>query len=202
MSGKLYNAISNRYAFSIPEEYQRLEARGLFKISSPAQASAVYRPGTYLWFNDMEWYSLQQIVEFHFADYHLPGFVPFAFTAGGDYWCWHPKYSDSRGAKVLLCYRDDMYASIYAPNFHTALFRHILDFCKDSCNETDNDVSALLRRWATDLSVVFPDSWCTQVRQLADDSKRLKHAMAIEQTEVAFDGMDAEVQWMRPRRLK
>jgi len=39
MSDALYNAIAARYGFRIPDEYRRLESRGLFTLSAPAHAS-------------------------------------------------------------------------------------------------------------------------------------------------------------------
>jgi len=142
VSEALYNAIAARYGFAIPDEYRRLESRGLFTLSAAAHASTFYRPDSYLWLHDMEWYSPQAILDFEFEPYHLPGFVPFAFTGGGDYWCWHPAHADRRGAHVLCCCHDCELATIYAPNFHTALYRQILDFCVGSSEDEDIDSSA------------------------------------------------------------
>jgi hypothetical protein len=142
MKEELFRRIEERYVFALPEEYRRLEARGLFALSNPAHASDSYEPGSYLWLNDMEWYSLQQIADFEFQSYHLPGFVPFAFSGGGDYWCWQPVNTDLRGTPVLCCFRDYEFATIYAPNFQSAIYRQILDFCKSSNN---HDLISTLR---------------------------------------------------------
>jgi hypothetical protein len=197
VSEALYNAIKARYGFAIPNDYCRLESRGLFTLPVAAHASAFYQPGSYLWLHDMEWYSPQAILDFEFEPYHLPGFVPFAFTGGGDYWCWHPAHIDRRGAHVLRCYHDCPLAAVYAPNFHTALYRQILDFCVCSSEDEDIDASAFLHRWATELAVIFPDSWSARLRQLADDPQRSQRAPAIERADVSFDLMDTEIPWMQ-----
>jgi len=199
MSAALYKEIERLYGFDMPEEYRRLQARGLFNISAPAHASAFYAPGSYLWLNEMEWYSLQDIVDFEFQPYHLPGFVPFAFTAGGDYWCWQPAHGGSRGARVVCCYHDYELAAVYAPNFQTALYRQILDFCRSSADRDDLDSPAFLRRWAADLAEVFPPSWCTRLRSLADAPTRSEQASAIERVDISFEHMDTEIRWMEAR---
>src|SRR5689334_1633542 len=128
----LYKAISERYGFSVPEEYRRLASRGLLNLGAAAHASAFYEPGSYLWLHEMEWFSLEEIINFEFQPYHLPGFVPFAFTGGGDFWCWQPSFADGRGIRVLLCHHDSEFATVYAPNFKTALFRQALDFASST----------------------------------------------------------------------
>ena len=199
VSDALYNAIEARYRFVVPDEYRRLAARGLFTISTPAHASVFYRPGSYLWLHDMEWYALQDIVDFKFQPYHLPGFVPFAFTAGGDCWCWQPTQTDRRGTRVLCCHHDYEFATVYAPNFHTAMYRQILDFCHSSGDDGDIDASAFLRRWATDLADVFPAPWCARLHQLAGAPARSEQASPIERADISFEHMDTEIRWMQPR---
>lgn len=197
MNEALYKAISERYGFTVPDEYRRLASRGLFSITTPAHASAFYEPGSYLWLHDMEWCSLQDIADFEFQSYHLPGFVPFAFTGGGDYWCWQPAHTDGRGTRVLWCHRDSEFATVYAPNFHTALFRQTLAFSRSSADEVDIDATAFLHRWAIDLAEIFPPSWCAHLRRLADAPDRRELAARIEKTETAFGDSDAEVRWMQ-----
>lgn len=197
MGNALYRSIEDRYGFSLPEAYRSLEERGLLDISVPAHASAFYEPGSYLWLNDMEWYSLQDIVDFHFQAWQLPGFVPFAFTAGGDFWCWQPAVADQMGARVVCCFRDNEFATVYAPNFHTALYRQILDFCRSPAEQEDINVPAFLSRWAIDLAGIFPALWCVKLRQLADVSGRIDEATRIERTDIIFDRKDTAVRWMK-----
>jgi hypothetical protein len=198
VSNAFYKAISERYGFNVPNEYRHLASRGLLSITTPAHASAFHKPGSYLWLHDMEWYSLQDIADFEFQSYHLPGFVPFAFTGGGDYWCWQPAFTDERGTRVLCCHRDSEFAIIYAPNFQTALFRQTLDFSRSSVFDVDIAPTAFLNRWAIDFAEIFPTSWCAYLRQLAVAEDRGELAASIEKTEVLSEDLDAEVRWMRP----
>jgi hypothetical protein len=198
MNEALYKQIEDRYGFALPEEYQRLEARGLFAQSNPGHASEFYEPGSYLWLNDMEWYSLQEIAEFEFQSYHLPGFVPFAFTAGGDYWCWQPASTDERGTPVICCFHDYELATIYAPNFQAAVYRQILEFCKGSDDDPDVDAVAFLRRWAIDLEPVFPPPWRNRLLELAAVPDASERASEFERTDLQYEIMDTEIRWMQP----
>ena len=202
MNNALYNVIETRYRFALPEEYRSLEVQGLLTLSAPApdHFSAFYEPGTYLWLNDMEWYSLQEIADFEFKPYHLAGLVPFAFTGRGDYWCWQPAQTDYRGTRVLCCYHDEEFATVYAPNFHTALYRQILDFCSWSAEEGEVDASPFLNRWAIDLAGIFPILWCKRLLYLADAPMRSAEVLSIEQIDVAFEDMDTEILWMQPAK--
>ena len=204
MSNELiYSAIAQRYGFSLPAEYRQLESRGLLSLSGPAHASAFTAPGTYLWLNDMEWYPLHKIANFEFEPYCLPGFVPFAFTGAGDFWCWQPEFTDSNGTRVVCCYRDSYDARIYAPNFSLALYRQILDFCVSQPADDDEiDVRAFLRRWVVDLAPIFPSRWQEQLQELAH---RLEFPVLseleqkdIEKRDLPFDVIDTDVRWMQP----
>lgn len=198
MSDAIYEAIAKRYGFTIPDEYRRLESRGLFTISAPAHASAFYPPGSYLWLNDMEWYSPEDILNFEFQPWHLPGFVPFAFTGGGDYWCWHPARAGDQGFHVMCCFHDYEMATVYAPNFQTALYLQILQFCAESSERQSIDASKFLCRWAIDLAEIFPAAWSARLLQLADDPLRAEHATAFERTDIKSELVDTEIPWMQP----
>src|SRR6185503_5739311 len=123
--------------------------------------------------------------------------VPFAFTGGGDYWCWQPAHTVERGTRVLRCHRDSQFATVYAPNFHTALFRQTLDFSRSSADDVDIDATAFLQRWAIDLADIFPASWCAHLRRLAVTPGRRELAASIEKTEITFGDSHAEVRWMQ-----
>jgi len=192
----LYTAISQRFGFSLPDEYRRLESRGLLTLTAPAHASQFTKPGTYLWLNEMEWYSLEKIAEFKFWPDQLPGFVPFAFTGGGDDWCWQPEFTDSRGTRVVCCWHDSNMATVYAPDFASALFRQVIEFCSTT-DDDELDVPAFLRRWAIDLAPIFPTRWCEQLRQWANGTKlpalSFSEAAVLARQEIAYDLMDSEI---------
>lgn len=193
MNEPLYRAIADRYGFSLPEDYRRLEARGLLQLTAPAHASAFTQPGSYLWLPDMEWLTPQAIADFKFEDYHLPGFVPFACTASGDHWCWQPARTDQHGTPVLCCPHDDYFATVYAPNFAAALYRQTLAVC----HETDLDAPAFLRRWAIDLANLLRPEWTARLQELAASPDRSTLASQLEQADFPRDHLDQKTRWMK-----
>jgi hypothetical protein len=190
----LYKAIEDRYGFPVPDDYRRLDSRGLLTLSASAHASAFTTLGSYLWLPDMEWYSLGDIAQFEFESYHKPGFVPFAFTAGGDHWCWQLDHTDERGTRVVCCHHDYELATVYAPNFAGALYRQTLAIS----DETELDVPAFLCRWAADLADIFSPQWCEHLRELAQRPNRSALASAYERADLAYEDLDTEIRWMEP----
>lgn len=213
MSKELYRAIEERYGFSLPSEYCQMHARGFFTFSRPAHASHFTTPGDgYLWLNDMEWYPLEEIATFAFPDYyepHLPHLVPFAFTGGGDYWCWQTDKANERGTRVLLCPHDYELATIYAPNFAAALYRQALDYACYRFDEDGSDYRAFLNRWATDLACALPAQWCERLRDIScrlpvnwtSPGRPFRSCISpdeleeIERRDIAFPDLDVEISW-------
>jgi len=76
---------------------------------------------------DMEWMPLEEIIDYRFEDYQSPGFVPFAFTAGGDLWCWRAVPDAVVEPCVVECPHDCEEGSVYAPDFQMAIYRHLLE---------------------------------------------------------------------------
>lgn len=70
---------------------------------------------------------LPDILNYQFESYHLPGFVPFAFTAGGDLWCWRPVKGGAVEPPVVECPHDCEEGSVYAADFGSAIYRHLLE---------------------------------------------------------------------------
>jgi len=196
MSDELYKKIADRYGFTVPDDYRYLESRGLFNINTPSHASEFYKPGSYLWLNEMEWLPPVEMVKFEFPSYCLPGFLPFAFTGGGDYWCWQVPDRNEGDSRVVLCHHDSEFATVYAPNFRTALFRQAIDFAREQSDSSDIDASAFLGRWAVDLEGIFPALWCEHLRHLAAATHRGILASNIEQTEISGPQLDTKVRWM------
>ena len=169
----LYTQIEARYGFNLPQEYRQLSERGWLTLDRPAANISTVPGDGYLYLCDMEWYSLEDIVAFEFPEYcepHLPHLVPFAFTGGGDYWCWQTDMSDHRGTRVLLCPHDSNSAVIYAPSFATALYRQALQYASSEVDGTQvgfAEGQAFLRRWSVDLAFVLPAEWCRVLAELA-----------------------------------
>lgn len=93
------------------------------------------KPGSdYVWFNDMEWYTFDEILSWEDnKESHIinsPFIIPFAHTGGGDVWGWY--IEDIKNPIVVLCYHDDTIGKVYAQNFEAAVFRHILEFVSES----------------------------------------------------------------------
>jgi hypothetical protein len=119
---QLFTQIETRYGFALPVTFREFWRRGFCTILGPGCPGPDY---LMLW--DMEWMPLADIVAFEFQSYHLPGFVPFAITGGGDHWCWQPEFTADGKTRVLCCYHDCYDAEIYAPDFVSAIFRHIVE---------------------------------------------------------------------------
>lgn len=210
-----YAAIERRYGFSIPMAYRELERRGfLDRLATPAYYAEFTTPGRgYLWLGDMEWYTPRQIADFEFADYHLPGFVPFAFTGGGDYWCWQPRFTDDRGTRVVLCPHDYELGTVYAPNFGAALYRQVLEYSAQGFLSEDEVAvaRAMLKRWAVDLACVLPAAWCERVEAISRVAATVRSGRdrklvliseealnRFESADLAFPEIDSEFHWMQP----
>jgi hypothetical protein len=213
-----YQLISERHGFSVPDEHRRMNDRGFLTFDPRIGTHDFTAVGKgYLWLNDMEWYSVQEIAEFKFHDCYqgmLPHLVPFAHTIGGDYWCWQTERTDERGTRVLFCPQDYQEATVYAPDFSAALFRQVLHYaCFDFEADDDEDEEenrAFLHRWAIDLAGVLPPHWCQTIRDVESrpmtewqdqwngthtsllDERELK---AIEQQQLHFPELDTEVPW-------
>ncbi len=210
-----YSAIQQKFGFVIPEPYRELERRGFLALDGPASVAEMMKPGSgYLYLYDMEWYTPQQILEYELDEYHLPGFVPFAFTGRADHWCWQPDCSTDRGTRVVLCPHDYELATIYAPDFVSAAYRHILEYTCYGVDSSDDEsvIRAFLDRWIVDLRDVLQESWCERI-SLIRDKKLAAWSMpgaasqglitedelqTIVTQDIAYPDMDQEIQWMRP----
>jgi len=199
---QLFEAIASRFGFSIPIEYRRMHYRGWLSLDRPPSTISTTPGDGYLWMNDMEWYALEEIAVFEFPEYyrpHLSKLVPFAFTAGGDYWCWQADQTDQRGTRVLLCAHDSELATIYAPNFHAALYRQALDYATYLVDIEEG--RGFLRRWSVDFALLFPPEWCRMLlelsaRPLVGTSLLSREELAqMERRDLPFDELDTEVQW-------
>jgi hypothetical protein len=118
---ELFTQIEKRYAFTLPQAFREFWKRGFCTITGRSLGPH------YLLLMDMEWMPLEEIADFEFQSYHRPGFVPFATSGSGDLWCWQPAFTDERGTRVLSCPHDCYDADVYAPDFVSAVFRHLVD---------------------------------------------------------------------------
>src|SRR4051794_19003430 len=101
------NALRHRFNFETPPAFRALEERHLFEWRPEYREHDPALPGNrYLWLNDMEWFQPNDLENFQFEPWERKGFVPFAHTAGGGYWCWWPEGTKEDRVPVLLCPRD------------------------------------------------------------------------------------------------
>jgi hypothetical protein len=212
---KLYDIIADRFGFNIPMEYREFHSRGWLTLDRPARQVTTIPGDGYLYIADMEWYTLEEIAEFQFPDYCMPvrlGLVPFAFTGGGDFWCWQ---IDSEGPRVLLCHRDDTDATIYSGSFHGAIYRAALHYACSWVNAQSANFPeerSFIRRWASDFRLVCPPDWCDTLAGIAERSpvqwsmhKLIFNSLLlpqekkeIEEKYLQFPEIDTEIGWMNP----
>ena len=137
-----------------------MQALGWFDVKSP----------DYFWVYEAEWMSLEEIAEHEPAEYHKPGYVPFAFTAGGDHWCWWP--SEHPGA-VVLCPHDCNEGEFDASSFVGFLYRRLLGLLEYAwCIQDDEeggeqDVRKGLYDSTLRLTPYLPASWRDTLNALA-----------------------------------
>lgn len=107
-----------------------MEAEGFFDIKN---FNAIKEVDTqkYIWLDQMEWLSRDEIINYEYDEDRSNLVIPFAFNGGGDVWGWY--MYDKSFMPVVFCLHDDYEASYYAASFEEALFRQVLEFCCD-CN--------------------------------------------------------------------
>jgi hypothetical protein len=122
----------------------------------------------YLWLPDVRWWTVEQMVGYEAADYHLPGFVPFASGDAGDFWCWWPERATEQGIPVVFCPHDYMMANIVAPAFRGWLYRRVLAYANGHLYpEEEGEARAWLGRWLRDLGPLWPAGWRETVERVA-----------------------------------
>ncbi len=207
LDGSLYHRINERYGFAIPSEYRQMYERGWFDFD-PARRGL---PQPYLWLNDMEWMPPRDILAHEFPSYCKPGFVPFAFTGGGNHWCWYPQHTMNGITPVVLCPHDCYTGEFYAPHFLGSLYRQILDFACDLINpDQEEEARTNLKQWLDDLGPFFPVEWretiaslhatplrSWQVRSISGHAFLLPDEyQSIVQRDLAFARLDETFLWM------
>ncbi|MDD4889974.1 MAG: hypothetical protein PHU85_08580, partial [Phycisphaerae bacterium] len=113
-----------------------------------------------------------ELAVFEFPEYCKPGYVPFAFTAGGDYWCWAPHLGETGHAPVLLCYHDCNEADFWAPDLAGTAYRQVLYHCAEPATTQDERQfrCRLLRRYVQDLRPIWRAGWLDRIQCLAAKS--------------------------------
>lgn len=152
----LYAAIEAKYGFAIPEDYRRMERDGFFDLKNDA---------TYLQIHEMEWMRPDEILAHKPADFHKPGFIPFAFTGGGDEWCWCPAMDPKA---VVSCPRDDSFGTFDAPDFLGSIYRRCLDAALELTDcDTEDECRGYYTTCITKLARYFPPARIESLQSIA-----------------------------------
>ncbi|MFL5807305.1 MAG: SMI1/KNR4 family protein [Roseiflexaceae bacterium] len=206
----MYQEIEQRYQFVIPPLYRSLQHQGWLDPANLAGQALL--DSHYLWLFDVEWWSLDQIRDYAYPSYYQPGFVPFASTDTGDFWCWWPERATDAGAPVVLCPHDSIFAHIDAPHFEGWIYRRVLTYAA-FLPAAEQEGRAWLTRWAQVLGTMLPAAWRATILNLAHTPlKTWEDAIthepgtslltpdeyaALVQRDIDCSGRDAEFRWMR-----
>ncbi len=199
--------------FCIPQIYINIDKLGWTKNCNE-----------YVWFNDMEWISIEEILHCkeHPEKYLInsPSVIPFAQTGGGDIWGWY--IEDRNNPFVVLCYHDESTALVYAQNFESALFRHIIEFVSEANFYSSQgesyqmgiaEAKTNIANWRNKFGNYFKPEWNLEIEQIlslelkkcVDDRCKKSYeyeafityqeADAIIKKYLYFDKIDSEVVW-------
>jgi hypothetical protein len=161
MDMKQLAAIEHHYNAVLPDAYKLWAANGYLTLSSPH----------YLWVWEAEWIPLEQVPGYELTPFpHLPGLIPFAFTAGGDHWCWHTEGPTGPGEyRILRCQHDSDMAEVYSPSFAGWFYRVCLTHacCVDDDPKAIEEGKLHLGLWADRLEELGQGAWADDLRRLA-----------------------------------
>jgi len=196
-----YEQVEQKYGLVLPEAYRSMSEAGWFDAKSDS----------YFWLFEAEWMPLTEILKFQPEEYHKPGFVPFASTAGGDHWCWWPSTDPDA---VVYCPHDFELGEYDSSSFVGFVYRRLLGYALYLPLEYEQEIRQNLHDSATRLSNYFPATWRDTLEVLAsarsvqrfapngrEDGFGLmseKQYQATIQRDLAFPRLDQEFQWMHP----
>ena len=166
--------LQDRLGLTLPGGYLNWMERGYFDANPGSD--------TYLWVPEAEWVQPIEMPERYVnCDNPIPGLVPFAFTGGGDHWCWNTE-SQTAGNdfQVLECFHDSQEANVYAPNFPAWFYRVCLDNlqCIGESIEDIEEIRRSLVACSRALSEIGFAEWADHLSRLAvtePKCHKLKH---------------------------
>ena len=200
-----FQQVEQKYGLVLPDACRSMYAQGWMDV----------RGDNYFWLHEAEWMSLEEILNHEPAEYHRPGYVPFAFTGGGDEWCWWPF---AHPGTIVLCPHDCYDGEFYAPSFLGFVYRSMLDFCATGFDPEDDPEEAeenrqILKDSVARLSGYLPRPWQETLEALTTASSVQRfyngrsigvglmtydQGQAIIRRDLAFPQLDQEFQWMFP----
>jgi hypothetical protein len=154
-------AIERHYNLVLPAAYRLWASRGYLTFPSPH----------YLWVWEAEWIPLERVPGYQLSPFpHMPGLIPFAFTGGGDHWCWQTQERTAADEYCILrCAHDSDMATVEAPSFAGWFYRLCLDYAAsiDEKERTIEQARQHLILWAERLAEIGGQSWADDLRRLA-----------------------------------
>ena len=190
-----------------PLVYQKKQKRGYINAEN------------YLWLNEMEWMTLDEIYNYHYDEGENKEIIPFAFTGGGDKWVWvinskEPEYS------VGLCENGESNGIYYARNMEDAIFRQIIEFVSDSnfyrnVREAksyqigERELKKILKQWALCFDGILKEEYLSLIKRLEQMQLKcvkskygewealltLNEKNAILDQYIKFEFLDCEFEW-------
>ena len=155
--------LENQLGLTFPHGYRMWYQNAYFDRSASNSA--------YLWVNDAEWLRIEEIpFRSMWRDNLIGGLVPFAFTGGGDNWCWNTNHkSTPHDYEVLLCYRDDDLAAAYAPTFASWFYRTCLDYacCIENAPDEIHKARRYLQLWSNRMREICSNGWAEHLHSLS-----------------------------------
>lgn len=153
----------------LPKTYKEISIRGYTNKWNSNSKDDVNQ--NYLWFINLIWLSNDEIMHKEYEIFHDIKLIPFAYTNGGDYWCFD--YNQKDYTPVVCCYHDGAEGEYYAKTLEGALFRQILDFAcnefTDSENEDEESIvtgKKFVLNWIGMLEEYFPDEWLAELKSI------------------------------------
>lgn len=193
--------------YKIPIIYQKMEERGYTTQEN------------YLWLNEMEWMSINQISQYEYDEGESELLIPFAFTGGGDKWVWIVN-DENKDYCVGLCEDGEINGIYYAKNTEDAIFRQIIEYISDSnfyvCESkaksyqiSETKLTQLLEIWKNGFKEILNDNYIQIIDNVS--KLRLKHTKSqygewealltldekneILNRYIKFDLLDKEFEW-------
>lgn len=143
--------------FKIPFIYMKMNDFGLLSKDN------------YLWLDDMEWISIDQIPNYKYEEDESNYIIPFAHTARFDKWVWVFD-ENNNDYMVGLCENSEMNGIYYSQNTEDAIIRNIIeylssaDFYKNKANalsyqKSEIELKSLITNWKNQLSGILCDKY-------------------------------------------
>jgi len=153
--------IQLHYRFALPDGYKLWASKGYFTHPS----------SEYLWVHEREWIPLAELPGYKLTSFpHISGLVPFAFTGGGDHWCWQTdQVSGANEYRILRCAHDSNMATVDSPTFAGWFYRACLD-CAGYVENKEQEIATvkqMLNSWSDRLDELGREDWAADVRELA-----------------------------------